>query len=452
MKGIQGPIGSTGPTGITGNRGINGKLGLQGLLGTIGLIGLTGPTGPTGPIGLIGQTGLLGVTGTTGSTGNTGPTGIPGVIGITGPTGGLKILNNLILSQIQNYSDNITAKNNGIPIFGLYRNNNDLKIRLNDNPPILTLKGNTGINISEGTVFQDPGINALNYNNELLNSYLYRISDINNTNYLPSQILLNNTSNTTINIISTLVPNNYLLEYYSIDEFGLTGYINRNLTVKVFYQEYVGPYTLIHAQENPLTRLNLKNKFADGPIYPEDVLIMPGKYFTPQSSYKFSFACNVIFTTIPIPSGPTVYFYDFYFNSGFSDLRFDINSSETGIYMSDGVFSTSLDSTNRTLIINQGSKYFILLTYNKSTTTLNIVIAKDVYTNIIWNYTKNNVSDLMSRFDSTSFNGNMTAASLGGRNSLDGPFPYAMAVTTIPGIIANARFSNGILTQEQAWL
>lgn len=449
-KGAIGFIGNTGLKGITGLTGFRGKVGIKGLLGNTGITGPTGLTGLMGFTGSQGITGLIGDTGIQGLIGSTGIIGPTGIIGLTGPSNGLKIIGNTVLWQLPEYIDNATAKDNGIPIYGLYRNNDILKIRLNDIPPILYLNGTSNISIFENEIIQDPGVYALDFANTNIPVYLYQLIDENNINYITNQILINSTNNTIINPTSNLLPKNYTLSYCSTDDFDITGYINRTLIVKPFYQEYVGPYTMINGQINPLTRLNIFNK-ADGPSFPEAVLITPGKYITPANTYKFTFACNIIFNALP--SSYNFHLYDIYIlEGGYVSLQlWTDNNGYMTIRCDDNMYITSLDSSNRSLTMSLGTKYYILQTYDKATTTLNIVIAENTISNIVWHYTKNNLSDFLARPSVTSYNGTFSSVGLGGRCSLNGTYPHAMAATTFTGILSNARFSNTILTQQQAW-
>lgn len=228
--GMRGDTGPTGIQGLQGPRGFFGQQGLPGLQGFTGIIGFTGLAGPTGETGSTGFQGIKGDTGPTGIKGITGPTGSPGSINNITSENGLVLFNNTVLWRLKNYPDDITAKNNGVPIFGLYRTNDIIKIRLNDVPPVLTLNGSTGYTIDNNTIFTDPGVIGLDYSNTNIPVYLYNILNSTNNNILISPLLIN-TTNTNINITNTLSNDTYTLKYYGLDDCGNTGYINRTLNI-----------------------------------------------------------------------------------------------------------------------------------------------------------------------------------------------------------------------------
>ena len=144
---------------------------------------LTRGTGPSGPTGNIGPTGNTGPTGEKGPSGFTGPTGEKGPSGITGPTGEKGITGPTGDSLWQQNGTNI------------YYNNGFVGIGKNNPQETLDVSGN--VNIS-GNYLQNLGtltdssftsnsltpnsltFNAGGGNNVFLNTYLNKLSDLNN--------------------------------------------------------------------------------------------------------------------------------------------------------------------------------------------------------------------------------------------------------------------------------
>uniref|UniRef100_A0A6C0H7A5 Uncharacterized protein n=1 Tax=viral metagenome TaxID=1070528 RepID=A0A6C0H7A5_9ZZZZ len=138
-------------------------------------------------------------------------------------------LQNYILLPLPNYPDNTTAKNNGIPIYGFYRTGDIVKIRLNDDPPTITLKGNSTISINYGSAYTELGITVTSPLYTNLYGYIYSIGSGTN-NIITNQILVSGTS-TLITQPSSLTTGSYLVSYNATDPDGLIGYTTRNLTV-----------------------------------------------------------------------------------------------------------------------------------------------------------------------------------------------------------------------------
>lgn len=132
------------------------------------------------------------------------------------------------MCQVPEYADNITAKNNGVPIWGWYRTGGILKIRLNDVPPVLTLLGNYNILINIGNYYTDPGVTAIDYYNNQLPVYITSIG-INNSNILNNNILIS--GKTLITSTSLLSLGNYNITYTATDLFGNNNTINRIINI-----------------------------------------------------------------------------------------------------------------------------------------------------------------------------------------------------------------------------
>uniref|UniRef100_A0A6C0H8A7 Uncharacterized protein n=1 Tax=viral metagenome TaxID=1070528 RepID=A0A6C0H8A7_9ZZZZ len=138
-------------------------------------------------------------------------------------------INGSILLPLLHFINNTTAKNNGIPINGFYRTGGIVKVRLNDDPPIITLKGNSTISINYGSVYTELGITVTSPLYTNLYGYIYSIGSGTN-NILSNNILVSGTS-LLITQTSSLTAGSYLVSYNATDPDGLIGYTTRNLTV-----------------------------------------------------------------------------------------------------------------------------------------------------------------------------------------------------------------------------
>lgn len=145
----------------------------------------------------------------------------------------LNIIGNII-SDIPEYPDNLTAKNAGIAIWEFYRTGGIVKIRLNDQAPIITLLGNSTISIIQGDTFTDPGIVAIDYLNNHVLAYITNIG--NNT----TNILISGTS-TLITQTSSLPIGVYTITYTATDSDGNIGYNTRNINITnpMFIRQYI---------------------------------------------------------------------------------------------------------------------------------------------------------------------------------------------------------------------
>jgi len=133
-----------------------------------------------------------------------------------------------IISALPNYDNNLLATSNGVPLYGFYRTGGIVKIRLDNNPPILQLVGPSVDTVSYNNIYNDPGIIATDDNDGLVMPYLTSISDGTN-NYLTSNISVSGT--TPITITSTLAIGTYTLYYMAMDITGNEGYITRTLLI-----------------------------------------------------------------------------------------------------------------------------------------------------------------------------------------------------------------------------
>jgi UDP-3-O-[3-hydroxymyristoyl] glucosamine N-acyltransferase len=134
-----------------------------------------------------------------------------------------------IISNIPEYENNLSAKNNGVSLWGLYRTGGIIKIRIDDEAPLLTLLGGTPLSFAYNSSYIDPGVLAVdNVDNNIL-VYLTGIYT-NNSNLLSENILISGTS-TLITQTSLLLEGLYTAAYQASDSNYNTSYIYRSLNL-----------------------------------------------------------------------------------------------------------------------------------------------------------------------------------------------------------------------------
>jgi len=96
--------------------------------------------------------------------------------------------------------------------------------------PIMSIVGNTSVNLTAGTSFVDPGITAVDYNNTALSVYmtsLILLSD--NSNLLTGNILIS--GSTTFTQTNSLTGGTLKATYTATDQLGNIGYMTRNIII-----------------------------------------------------------------------------------------------------------------------------------------------------------------------------------------------------------------------------
>jgi len=140
----------------------------------------------------------------------------------------LYILSNII-SKLPEYADNSAAKAEIIPIWGFYRTGGIIKIRLNDIPPTIALLGSTSVTIIRGSTFIDPGVYAMDSENNNLPVYITFIGS-GTTNYINNNILISGSS-TLITSTSLLPSSLNTILYQTQDIFDNITTINRYINI-----------------------------------------------------------------------------------------------------------------------------------------------------------------------------------------------------------------------------
>jgi len=136
----------------------------------------------------------------------------------------LNILGNIIAS-LPNYHSNAQAAAAGIPVWGWYRTGSILKIRLDENPPTIILKGPASIKLTASNSFTDPGATSIAYDSSGNIVSIYMVSLVSNAastiNLLSSNILISGTT-TIIPQTSSLAAGTYTATYLATDLNGFT--------------------------------------------------------------------------------------------------------------------------------------------------------------------------------------------------------------------------------------
>ena len=144
-------------------------------------------------------------------------------------------INGNIIQTLPDYKNNLTAKNNGVPIWGWYRTGGILKIRLNDILPIVYLNNNSILYIIFNTNYYDPGVYSFDYLNNPDPVYMISLLNNNNINFISRSILITGTSSL-IPIVNTLPIGNYTATYQATDFIGNVGYNYRTISIINIYQ------------------------------------------------------------------------------------------------------------------------------------------------------------------------------------------------------------------------
>jgi hypothetical protein len=214
---------------ISGNSIVQGPLICNTNLYVSGVSTLNGNVSITGNSSILGNSTIYGNTTVQGNILSSGPTILKGNINVGYDTG-LSLFNILgpLTTSMAEYSDNTTAKNAGVPVYGFYRTGGIIKVRLYDQLPTLTLIGNSTISIITGNMYIEPGISAVgNYNNAILAPYINNITNSNSNIVINGPIYI--TNNYLLTTVSSLISDTYTINYNAIDEFGNKGTITRIL-------------------------------------------------------------------------------------------------------------------------------------------------------------------------------------------------------------------------------
>ena len=135
-----------------------------------------------------------------------------------------------IVIPLKHYDTNYTAALNNVQKWGLYRTGGIVKIRLDILPPVITLVGNSTLDMAVGMSYLELGGSALDNDDGNISVYITSIKKA-NTEYLNNQVLILATST----YISTTTPLNtvgtYTITYNAIDSIGNIGMKYRTLNI-----------------------------------------------------------------------------------------------------------------------------------------------------------------------------------------------------------------------------
>ena len=135
-----------------------------------------------------------------------------------------------IVIPLKHYDTNYTAALNNVQKWGLYRTGGIVKIRLDILPPVITLVGNSTLDMAVGMSYLELGGSALDNDDGNISVYITSIKKA-NTEYLNNQVLILATST----YISTTTPLNtvgtYTITYNALDSIGNVGIKYRTLNI-----------------------------------------------------------------------------------------------------------------------------------------------------------------------------------------------------------------------------
>ena len=176
-------------------------------------------------------------------------------------------LGQIKFSDIPEYQTNLDATSNGIPLWGLYRTGGIIKIRLDEDKPIITLiKLNDMFNISieQYDIYIEPGATGVDNLDGAITPKLKSIFSGDTGELLSLPITLSSTD-ITVNQLITTDPRTYTLTYYLEDNVGNYSTTTRSVEVRDRIRTIIYSSSNIHARAisggtiGTLTNGNLTN-------------------------------------------------------------------------------------------------------------------------------------------------------------------------------------------------
>lgn len=253
-----------------------------------------------------------------------------------------------LVSLLPEYSDNYSALINNIPIWGLYRTGDIVKVRLGEDLPIISIIGATTLSLNIGSTYTDPGIVATSAYNDILNPYVSSIKNTSNSELLSSSININNLST----FINTNILDKYIITYEAIDMFNNTNRINRYINIL----DTISPTLYLSGSSTVTSDYTLN--YVDPGVYAID------NYDNFVQPYLISFitgSTNILTTQISISGQTTI--------TGTSNLSFGTYILTYKATDSSGNYSTITRST----IIQDALPPTLYLTGPSSVTSYTII-------------------------------------------------------------------------------
>ena len=140
-------------------------------------------------------------------------------------------LSGIKFSNIPEYTSNLAATENGIPLWGLYRTGGIIKIRLDEILPLLTIlpfNGNNDVIINQYVPYIEAGATAIDNLDGNLVPYITSIYSIDIGELLTSPIAVVS-KNYLLNEVPCNIPRTYTIVYTATDSSG--SYVNKIRTV-----------------------------------------------------------------------------------------------------------------------------------------------------------------------------------------------------------------------------
>jgi hypothetical protein len=166
---------------------------------------------------------------------------------------GNTIINSWIIAELKEYYDNTSAKMGGIVKYGLYRTADIVKIQVDDLNLILTLLGNSTVNLiyNSNTQYIEPGV--IVYNDTNIKLYIISIHDGINE-LLNNPIEINGNVPISTSIINSNTLNTYTITYSATNYYNITGYNTRIVSVSypLSLDVFNGSPTIINRDFNGL--------------------------------------------------------------------------------------------------------------------------------------------------------------------------------------------------------
>lgn len=183
---------------------------------------------------------------------------IEGNLVVTNTSSIVRILGHMF-SNLENYDDNDAAIAAGVPNWGLYRTGGIIKIRWDNEPPLVTINGDNPVIVYSGEKVIEPGVFAYDTIDGDVDVFIDSIkNNITKINILNSQIPVS--EGPIITDVNNLNIGNYTVTYYAYDEAGNIGINTRIITIPeyiTFYPFIIDWTVLLKIMEVKVKNLNI---------------------------------------------------------------------------------------------------------------------------------------------------------------------------------------------------
>ena len=136
--------------------------------------------------------------------------------------------NYTIIMPLKNFTNSKTAALNGIPVGGLFRTGDIVKVRIDVLPPVISLIGATTVSIVQNSMYNELGINISDDTQSIVTPYIVSIKS-SNIELLTEAIQFSNNLN--IPQINTTIVRNLIFTYMIGDNFNNIRTLNRQINI-----------------------------------------------------------------------------------------------------------------------------------------------------------------------------------------------------------------------------